>query len=349
MATPRKELINLDATTYYHVVSRCVRRTYLCGVDTETGRDYIYRKQWLVDRMKHLAEIFAIDIAAYAVMSNHYHMVLHVDKKRALSWSDNEVFERCKVLYPNKARELEQEIEKNPEAPIVIATLASWRARLFDISWFMRNLNEPIAKRANLEEDCKGHFWEGRFKSQALLDEGAVLSAMAYVDLNPIRAAVSSTPEESEFTSIKERIDALTRSKIKQSKSAKQPSSLMSFEEPSERNTTRLRIPFNLLSYIKLLDETGRMIRHDKKGAISKSLSPILARLNLCPDAWTEITQKIESNFAYVIGSSDELLTFNSRNRIPKGTAYSRRMYLKYAGGSGAFKRALSKIVVENT
>jgi len=73
-------------------------------------------------------------------------------------------------------------------------------------------LNEYISKRANIEDNCTGHFWESRFKSQALLDERALLTCMAYVDLNPIRACMAKTPETSEYTSIQERI------KIKKSK-----------------------------------------------------------------------------------------------------------------------------------
>ncbi|WP_299589031.1 transposase [uncultured Microbulbifer sp.] len=83
MPQPRSTQISLDATPYYHCVARCVRRAFLRGRDTESGRNYEHRRDWIESRMHKLTEVFALDIAAYAVMSNHYHVVLHIDKKSA--------------------------------------------------------------------------------------------------------------------------------------------------------------------------------------------------------------------------------------------------------------------------
>ena len=94
MPKPRKAQVSLDATPYYHCVSRCVRRAFLCGSDTFSGKDYEHRRGWIEQRMAELAAVFSIDICAYAVMSNHYHVVLHVDRDQDLSWSDYEVATR---------------------------------------------------------------------------------------------------------------------------------------------------------------------------------------------------------------------------------------------------------------
>ncbi len=219
MTKPRSEQVCIDDTPFYHCMVRCVRRAFLCGDDHETGENFDHRKQWLVSRLRFLSYVYAIDICSYAVMSNHYHVILHVDKACAESWSLDEVAERWLQLYKGdkliqkwiafRAEMSKAEIKKSEEI------IEQWRERLTSISWFMRGVNETIARMANEEDNCKGRFWEGRFKSQALLDEQALLTCMAYVDLNPVRAGVANDLIDSDFTSIQQRIFDFVNNKAK--------------------------------------------------------------------------------------------------------------------------------------
>ncbi|MDH1899019.1 hypothetical protein N5I07_15920 [Aeromonas caviae] len=94
MTIARSRQISLQDTPYYHVVSRCVRRAFLCGEDAHSGQSYEHRRQWVVDKLGQLSRLFAIGVCAYAVMSNHYHLVLKVESDTAANWSDREVAER---------------------------------------------------------------------------------------------------------------------------------------------------------------------------------------------------------------------------------------------------------------
>lgn len=209
MPQARENQIALDATSTYHCISRCVRRQYLCGKDAQTGKDFSHRRDWIRARIFELQAIFAIDICAYAVMSNHVHLVLRVQQDAALAWDDREVAERWLKLFggrPLLRSFVAGENLSEAQLSAVSAWIEIYRERLFSISWFMRRLNEPIARAANAEDNVTGRFWEGRFKSQALLDDAAVIAAMAYVDLNPIRAAMAESPEESDYSSIQQRV-----------------------------------------------------------------------------------------------------------------------------------------------
>jgi REP element-mobilizing transposase RayT len=269
MPKPRKRLVSLDDTPYYHCIARCVRRAFLCGQDPVTGCDFEHRRQWIVDRMKHLSSSFAVDLCAYAVMNNHYHIVLRIDVEAAKSFSDREVAERWTRIFKGSQvlrRWLRNERLTEAEQAVVADTVTEWRQRLYDLSWFMRCLNESVARMANQEDQCKGRFWEGRFKSQALLDERAVLACMAYVDLNPIRAAVATTPETSEYTSVHERILHPDLHDLR-------PMIGQVKEESG--------LPFSLVDYLEFVDWAGRGIRQGKRGYIAHHQPPILQRLHM--------------------------------------------------------------------
>jgi len=194
MPKPRKALVSLEATPYYHCVSRCVRCAFLCGEDAHSRKSYEHRRQWIRDRIGELEAVFAVDVCAYAVMSNHYYVVLHVDRAQAQAWNATEVISRWKQLFPGHTL-AEQFVEgrplSRPDRQLVAALVDEWRNRLMDISWHMRCLNEFIARQADQEDQFTGRFWEGRFKSQALLDEKALAARLAYVDLNPVRASMA--------------------------------------------------------------------------------------------------------------------------------------------------------------
>ena len=278
-----------------------MRRACLYGYDEYAGRDYSHRKDWVLERVRELSSAFAIDVCAYAVMSNHYHLVVHVDAARARRWTPQEVVTRWTRLFKRPALIEQWQQHECPQAVRAAAEeiIADWRQHLFDMSWYMRCLNEHLARRANAEDECTGRFWEGRFKSQALLDEAGLLTAMAYVDLNPIRAGIARRPEDSEFTSICARIEAL------QSGRDAQAVPLLSFCAPESNGGAS--IPFRLEDYLTLVDWSGRVVRADKCGAIDADLPPILQRLNIDARAWRETMRPRGNVFGRAVGRLDRL------------------------------------------
>jgi REP element-mobilizing transposase RayT len=314
MATARNRQISLTDTRYYHCISRCVRRAYLCGVDEYTGQCYEHRRKWVEDKLMSLASLFFIDVCAYAVMSNHTHIVVYVDSKKAERVNDRAVAIRWHKAF--KGSELTRRFAKGEklasfEMKIVTDSIAQYRLRLMDISWFMRSLNEYIARKANKEDDCKGRFWEGRFKSQALLDEAALLACMAYVDLNPVRAGIADKPENSDFTSVKKRIISIA--------AGKQPKSLQRFSGMATQHMVK-GLPFELTSYLSLVDATGRCIRPDKIGYIAADLTPLLERLQITPENWLKVTSKFTTVFHGAVGRPESLNMFCEHQHFKRRT-----------------------------
>jgi len=310
MTKPRKELVSVSDTPYYHIVSRCVRRTFLCGYDRQTNTDFEHRKQWIVDRIQLLSSLFSIDLCSYAIMSNHYHLVVHINPEEAESWSDQEVAERWTTLFQGPLlvqQWLGGTVLNKPQQQTVNDIITVWRERLSSLSWYMKCLNEPIARKANKEDNCTGHFWESRYKSQALKTEQALLSCMAYVDLNPIRAKQANTPESSGYTSIQERIkpkwnlkEAIKR-QVKQKTLSAITNSAFNKLKPAQLmpldNQNPQALPFNFTDYLELVDWTGRIIREDKHGYIKQSTPPILERLTMSNNDWLINSNQFEKVF----------------------------------------------------
>ena len=365
MGLPRKKYVKEDQVGVYHCFTRCVRRAFLCGQDPVTQRDYSHRKQWIVDRLRELAAIFAIEVCAYAVMDNHNHNILRTRPDIVAAWPDREVASRWLTLFPHHARLKgtagppdEKDIAALVDNPTRIAQL---RKRLCSLSWFMGRLNEYIARAANKEDKVKGRFWESRFKCTALLDDAAITSCMVYVDLNPIRAGLAATPEDSNFTSIQERIRAWNDENMKPettaalsgnnsspaSRDAKAPNSSALGSNPLPAETPNPLSgwlcpiqsgPKNLHlmqmtteEYFDLVDRSRRLLVPDKRGAIDPHLVPILLRIGTKPEAWIDTISRFDRKFRLVAGTISSL-----RN-------YARQLGRNWFAGISAAKLAFSE------
>ena len=303
MTIARRRQVDTTLTPYYHCVSRCVRRSFLCGVDAVSGKSFEHRRQWVENRILYLAEVYCIDICSYAVMSNHYHLVVHINEAKAAELSDIEVIERWgkhHVLHPLVKRFLSGDLVAKSEKVAASKLIGLWRTRLASLSWMMKELNMAIAKQANTEDKCTGHFWEGRFKSQALLDEKALLAAMTYVDLNPVRANVAPTPEESVHTSLKLRLSALEN---------QQPTPYSLFPFVGGEGVDRKDgIPFRLMDYIEWVDWVGRHHYSESRALIDQKLPPLLARLSENQREFLQLCHCVEQRRCLWIGQKDQLL-----------------------------------------
>lgn len=326
MPIARRVLVDADSSGFYHCVSRCVRRAYLCGDRFE------HRRGWIRERLEVLTEIFAIDVVSFAVMSNHMHVLVWTDPERASGWSDRAVARRWMRLCPGSVPVGVSEETAVAHLTQDLARVAKMRDRLSSLSWFMRYLKEPIARRANREDNVRGAFWESRFKSYRILDEAGLLTCSVYIDLNPIHAGMAQTPEQSYFTSVRERIEELVahrrvprnqRRRTTPNRESRwrgiRKSWLVPFGTPSSRSANTARRTITTISaaaYVALVDAIGRIIRGDKRGSIPASAKPILSRLGMEPESWVQsVGNGARRLWGTTVGRVDNLVNEACRRR----------------------------------
>ena len=300
MTISRSRLVDATVSRWYHCISRCVRRAHLLGDEASPGR-----KDWIENRLKELDQIFAVSVGGFSLMDNHLHLLLRIDPEVANGWSDSEVVERWFRLFPPRGSDRKpMKVSKELVAARVGNTdwVAGARKRLSSLGWFMKCLKEPLARLANKQDKCTGAFFEGRFKSIAILDEESLVSVCAYIDLNPVAAGVAATPEASEHTSIKARVDhVVSNGRAEDLKAAELGSVaavevsggledelwLVPVEDRRGLGAVRegMRSGFTLGQYVMLVEYTGRMLR-DGKAAISAEVADVFARLGCTPETW---------------------------------------------------------------
>jgi REP element-mobilizing transposase RayT len=308
MTVARSQLVDVSVTRYYHCISRCVRRAFLCGEGFE------HRKQWIEDRLETLARCFAVSVCGFAVMDNHLHVLVRLDQDDASCWSAEEVVRRWIMAYPPKTAKgqeikitqpwIDQQAKDQKRVELL-------RERLASLGWFMKALKEPLARMANKEDECKGTFWESRYKSIAILDEEALLATCAYIDLNPVAAGIAAAPETSRHTSVRQRVrHAKAKGKLAVLKPAKSGSVagsrtagnveqdlwLCPVEDRRRQGAQRegMLEGFSLGSYLLLVDYTSRLCRQGK-ARVSRELESILDRLGTSAAAWDQRIQRLFS------------------------------------------------------
>jgi REP element-mobilizing transposase RayT len=307
MTMPRRQLVDVSVTRYYHCISRCVRRAFLCG------EGVTHRKAWIEARLEVLAKHFAVSVCGFAVLDNHLHVLCRLDPGVADGWSDEDVVRRWIAIYPPSCLDIDNPATVQAWIDQQVqdtARVARYRARLQDLGWFMKALKEPLARLANKEDGCKGTFWEARYKSIAILDEEALLATCTYIDLNPVAAGIAKVPEASPHTSIKQRVDHARRNgdldTLQAAAAAKSVAAanieavleqshwLCPLQDRSDANASRegMLPGFSLSSYLALVDWTARLCRTGK-ARVTEEVAGIMTRLGTSAEYWQSHFQKL--------------------------------------------------------
>jgi hypothetical protein len=331
----RRDLFDPSEISVLHCINRCVRRCFLCGTDPVTGKNYEHRKEWLEERLAFLAGQFGIDVLGFAILSNHFHLVLRNRPDVVATWCDSEVATRWLRLCP-----LRRETSGEPAEPTEVELntirnvperLAEVRRRLSDISWFMRMIAEPIARRANREDELNGRFWQGRFKAVKLCDEAAVLACTAYVDLNPIRAGLACSLESSSFTSVQKRLESLVPPATPAARPdawlapvALEESTTMRGPVPCEtgrRASDKGFLPISAAEYLCLVDWTGRQMVRGRGRAMPNHLAPLLVRVGIASEDWPALVSRFGRLFQRVAGAPHTLARLRTARAFRPGQA----------------------------
>jgi len=346
----RCEVFDPNEVAIGHIFARVCRRCWLLGDDPVSGKNFDHRKGWIEAYLQQFADAFGIDLLCFSILSNHFHLILRSRPDVVATWDDREVARRWMMICPHRKQAdgspmepTEPEINSIAGCPVKCAEI---RQRLSSISWWMRLLCQRVAMRANREDDEKGRFFQDRYGATKLVDEASLLACAAYVDLNPIRAAMCETLEQSDHTSVQRRIESLQRSSDQNNGSVPEQSSREGTNRPAcspqagsvsgdaflsplsideqhdpigpcvsesgKRASDKGFLAMPLEDYLQLLDWTAREVAPGKRGSTPASAPPILQRLGLDASSWCELVSDFGKLFCTVAGRPDRVDSMRS-------------------------------------
>jgi putative transposase len=314
MTKPRNLLMPPGSMGTFHVVSRCVRREFL--LEREGRRERL--AQGLARWLPHVG----VDLQAYALMSNHIHLVLRLRPDRVATWDDATLARHALSVMPARSGLDRAPLPLSPEVVARHAGNAAWvaqqRERLGSASWLLRLVKQEMALLANRQEGCSGHFWESRYHCVALLDVPAVIACMIYVDLNPVRAGAVTVPELASWCSARHRAAQALGSQADASVGDAALGALLTpistcapvCPETGAFQTCEL----DARSYLTALDVSGRQIAAGKRGSIPVELDGILDRLGFAAERWIDAMARGGAMLGTALGAPDARQAFAARS-----------------------------------
>ena len=339
----RQEVFAPDEVAIVHVSNSVVRECLLLGTDPLTGKNYDHRKRLMEHLLKRYAASFGIDLLGFAILSNQFHLILRSRPDVVATWKDAEVARRWLLLAPFR-----KDIEGNPFEPNETdlrrilddrKKVKATRLRLSDIGWWVRLLCQSLAIRANQEDQESGRFWQSRFRAERILDDSTLVACTAYVDLNPIRAAITDGLETSEVTSAQLRIKSHKATAASRTGAAEKPlqSETKSGKpapdrflaplwlSPRQRNggpvvnrtgdrcSDKGFLPLKQEDYLQLLKWTAKQLSREQPTRTPPRCEEILNSLELNAETWLPLVKKFGKLFCHVAGRPESIKETRSR------------------------------------
>lgn len=295
------------------ITSRCVRECQLMGINPKTGRDYQQRRAWLEKRIKRLAAYFAIEIQSYSISDRELVLTILNRPDNVEAWSDREVTYRWLMICPKRKTRSGEPREPNEEEILEIVQdkdlLRELRTRLSDPSWLMRLILQPLAARANLEEDLTGDFWQGRYQALVLLDEATTLAASVFTDLASIKDDLQKQLCDSLYSSLRIRWESLHS----RDTASRLDSTICSMKHAGTLESGSPILRITLEEYIDLLDWTRKgLILNNRNDLKEPKIVPhrIIEKHNISVELWFLMATEFDRMFYLFSGMHEVLLNY---------------------------------------